>query len=123
MVTMAAGQNMAYGSCMSPPRLQQIQEACAEHFSLYTSETDPLFQLWGHEICKALQVDSTQPDVMAQVYEGLKTHDLLTKKGERVCCSMACACRIARESHLFGEVRFLLGSVLWPPVGSDRFNS
>ena len=84
MVTMAAGQNMAHGSTMSPPRLQQVQEACQDHFETFTVHTDPLFQLWGPQIAFCMRKDSSLPGVLEEIYESMKTHELLQKKGEKV---------------------------------------
>ena len=69
---------------MSPPRLQQLQEAVKDHFTQYTSATDPLFQLWGHEIALSMKKDPSLPGVLEEVYESLKDHEILRKKGERV---------------------------------------
>ncbi len=84
MVTMAAGQNMTHGSTMSPPRLQQLQEACKEYFSIFTCSTDPLFALWGPNIAKAMGKDPSMAGAMEEIYQSLKVSELLQKKGERV---------------------------------------
>ena len=46
MLAMMGAMNCAYGSTMSPPRLQQVRDTVAEYMQLANPHTDAWFQHW-----------------------------------------------------------------------------
>ena len=55
-VLMTAAGNCVYGSTLSPPRLQQIQETVDEYFATQ-NKSDSLFQFWLPHLIKSLKLD------------------------------------------------------------------
>lgn len=51
-LSMMSAMNAAYGSTMSPPRLQQIRDATVEYMQTADPTTDPWFQFWLPHIIK-----------------------------------------------------------------------
>ena len=54
-VLMTAAGNCVYGSALSPPRLQQIQETVDEYFVMF-DETEELFQFWLPHLIGSLKI-------------------------------------------------------------------
>ena len=84
IVLMAAASNMVYGSTLSPPRLAQLREAVASHYEAFTSDTGPLWLLWGNSIATQRKVDCSLPDAMKKLSASLKNSELLQTKGDKV---------------------------------------
>ena len=83
-LVMAAAQNAAYGSSLSPPRLQQLREAVASYRAAHSFQTDELFQMWAPAIAEQQKVDLSLPGAMENLYASLATDALLHNKGENV---------------------------------------
>ena len=54
-VLMTAAGNCVYGSALSPPRLQQIQETVDEYFETF-GPSEELFQFWLPHLIPALKI-------------------------------------------------------------------
>ena len=80
---MAAGQNCLYGSLLSPPRQQQVREACKAYWDNTTMEQDAVFQMLCGELCKQAKVDVNDPEKVKAFYNSLREHPLLWTKGEK----------------------------------------
>ncbi len=99
MIIMAAASNMVYGSTLSPPRLAQLREALSCHFANFTSDSDPLFLLWGHSIAAQSKRDASLPGAMDELYKALQTSELLASKGEKVICFPRAPNMFSSNSH------------------------
>ncbi len=84
VISMAAAQNAAYGSTLSPPRLQQVRECCQEYWASVSIENGALWSLHAPQIAEQLGVDVTIPGEMAKLYASMKKSALLHKKGDKV---------------------------------------
>ncbi len=85
-ICMAAAQNCLYGSTLSPPRQQQVREACMQYWEGTTLEQDSVFQMLCPFMCKQMKIDSNDPIKVDSFYRNLRNHSLLWAKGERVPC-------------------------------------
>ena len=84
VVAMSAAQNAAYGSTLSPPRLQQLKECFNSYREGITMEQDAVFMLFAPLIAKQLCVDTSVPGNLEKMYKDIADCSILANKGERV---------------------------------------
>ena len=101
---MMSAMNTAYGSTMSPGRLQQIRDTVEEYMKLANPLTDPWFQLWLPHLVKQLAPDLSMADddVAMQLWVKLQDAPMLWYKSQK--CNLAkyllCIKRSREDVHL-----------------------
>ena len=85
MLSMLSAMNCAYGSTMSPPRLQQVRDAVSEYMTFANPATDAWFQLWLPHIIDQLGLSFSPADDSAaeQVWENLRDSPMLWYKSAK----------------------------------------
>ena len=110
VLSLMTAMNVAYGSTMSPPRLEQVRNTVSEHFKDHSCE-DPLFQVMLPHLVRQLGKGEhiADEDVAANMWGTIRTCPLLWFKNAK--CNLAkylLAVKRTREDQHLLAVKALL---------------
>jgi hypothetical protein len=115
MLHMMTAMNTAYGSSMSPVRLDQIRQCATEYMDTVSPATDPWYQFWLPHMVRQYgsHLSVGDEDVSTELWERLKDAPVLWWKGAK--CNLAkymlCIRRSREDMALFAIKACLYGYV------------